>query len=262
MITKVRNYFNSDAEKFDDERWFYDPVSRAERRLRATLVGEALGRLRGISSPESIAALELGCGPGIWLAELSKYCGTVTGIDCSEKMLQRARAIAPTATLKCADFSLLLPVDDKSVDFLLMSHALEYVPDTTKLAAEIRRVCRPNAVVCIITKNRDAFIWKTWKSIADNFKSNPIPSQHWRSSEDVALNLNLNTQSVYGLFPRIPNKFNDVNDAWPNKRIRFYIGWPTLVSGVMLKLLSPFAWHIGIIATVHDNLSSEFNNDI
>ena len=109
---------------------------------RRRLVRNALGARPG----ERI--LDIGCGPGFYVAELLEEVGSegsVTGLDRSPQMLaiaaRRCRAFDNVAFREAEATS--LPVDDRSFDAALCVQVLEYVPDVSAALNEMRRALRP-----------------------------------------------------------------------------------------------------------------------
>jgi arsenite methyltransferase len=108
---------------------------------RRRLVRDALGVRPG----ERI--LDIGCGPGFYVAELLEEVGsegTVVGLDRSPQMLA-------IAARRCQAFDNVsfreaeatkLPVDDGSFDAALCVQVLEYVPDVSAALKEMRRALR------------------------------------------------------------------------------------------------------------------------
>jgi arsenite methyltransferase len=92
--------------------------------------------------------LDVGCGPGYYVAELLEQvgpAGAVTGVDASEQLLALARrrnAGRANAAFQLADAT-ALPVADASFDAALSVQVLEYVADVAAVLAELRRALRP-----------------------------------------------------------------------------------------------------------------------
>lgn len=98
---------------------------------------------------ESLSVLDVGCGPGRYLARVKGV-----GVDLSFGMAREARAHAPTAVGDvCA-----LPVATGSVDRLLAPHMLYHAPDLDQGASELRRVLRPGGVALVVTNDR-SHVW-------------------------------------------------------------------------------------------------------
>jgi ubiquinone/menaquinone biosynthesis C-methylase UbiE len=108
---------------------------------RRRLVRDALGARPG----ERI--LDVGCGPGFYVAELLEEVGSegsVVGLDRSPQMLamaaRRCRAFENVAFREAEATS--LSVDDGSFDAALCVQVLEYVPDVPAALNEMRRALR------------------------------------------------------------------------------------------------------------------------
>jgi arsenite methyltransferase len=108
---------------------------------RRRLVRDALGARRG----ERI--LDIGCGPGFYVAELLEEVGSegaVVGLDVSPQMLaiaaRRCQAFG-NVTFRQADAA-KLPVDETGFDAALCVQVLEYVPDVPAALREMRRALR------------------------------------------------------------------------------------------------------------------------
>jgi len=116
--------------------------SSADIVRRRKLVSEALAATAG----ERI--LDVGCGPGFYVAELAKTVGEdglVTGVDPSGAML----AAADRRTAALVNVALLggeatdIPMADASCDAALSVQVYEYVTDIDAALAEMYRVLRP-----------------------------------------------------------------------------------------------------------------------
>jgi arsenite methyltransferase len=92
--------------------------------------------------------LDVGCGPGFYVAELLERVGPdghVSGVDSSAPML----AVAARRADRYENVELLdapataLPFDPESFDGAISVQVLEYVDDVTLALAELHRVLRP-----------------------------------------------------------------------------------------------------------------------
>ena len=104
-----------------------------------------LGRIE-----EGADVLDLGCGAGTDLliaAQMVGPRGSVTGVDMTPSMLERARASA--AQMGIANVELhqnlieTLPLEDESVDVVISNGVIDLVPDKDLVFDEIDRVLRP-----------------------------------------------------------------------------------------------------------------------
>ena len=105
--------------------------------------------LASLSGAETVA--DIGCGNGIYLAELARrgHAGALLGADLSAGMLAAAAAAAPTAQLIISDAA-ALPLAGAVTDITLAPHMLYHVPDPLAAAAEFRRVTRADGQVLVV----------------------------------------------------------------------------------------------------------------
>ena len=124
-------------------------VASAESlRPHYTRVGEWLpGGLGG-------SILELGCGPGRYVALLASLGFQVTGVDPfpypTWDVIRAARPVELMAGVKAE----ALPFADASFDHVACLGALLYFQDPAKALAEMRRVMRPGGRLFVRTVNR------------------------------------------------------------------------------------------------------------
>ena len=104
-----------------------------------------LGRIEGGAD-----VLDLGCGAGTDLliaAQMVGPRGSVTGVDMTPSMLDRARASAAEMGIANVELhqSLIetLPLEDESVDVVISNGVIDLVPDKDLAFDEIDRVLRP-----------------------------------------------------------------------------------------------------------------------
>ncbi|MBI5887069.1 MAG: methyltransferase domain-containing protein [Deltaproteobacteria bacterium] len=137
------------------DAWYETPLGRLSGRLEKELVFS----LAGVKQAE--AALDLGCGTGIYSIELAKRGMDVTGVDDSQEMLDRARIKAKAEGVRIrflkAD-AMALPFPDASFDIVLSVAALCFMEDPHAALMEMRRVLRPGGRVVIGSLNR----WSLW----------------------------------------------------------------------------------------------------
>ena len=104
----------------------------------------------GIGSRLDGTVLDIGCGYGEMLAELS-FVRRV-GVDINHPALREAGRRNPTGCFMSADVE-RLPLADASFDAVICSEVLEHMDDPLLLAREIVRVTRPGGVYCITVPN-------------------------------------------------------------------------------------------------------------
>jgi SAM-dependent methyltransferase len=101
--------------------------------------------------------VEIGCGDGSLLAQLSRLAAVVDGFELSPTAIElaRGRRIPGARRLEAYDGS-RIPADDGAYDLAVLSHVLEHVPDPAPLLAEAARVGRAVLVEVPLERNRSA----------------------------------------------------------------------------------------------------------
>ena len=88
---------------------------------------------------------------------LARLGADVIGIDPSQPALKAARCHAETEGL-CLKYSVgrgeQIPLANESVDVVVCVDVLEHVEDLEKVIQEVRRVLKPNGLLCFDTINR------------------------------------------------------------------------------------------------------------
>jgi SAM-dependent methyltransferase len=90
-----------------------------------------------------VSTLDVGCGDGALLAELSRrgFGGRRHGVEISAAAAQIARGPLGDDAVEVFDGG-SLPMADGSYELGILSHVLEHVPEPASLLAETARVCR------------------------------------------------------------------------------------------------------------------------
>jgi demethylmenaquinone methyltransferase/2-methoxy-6-polyprenyl-1,4-benzoquinol methylase len=93
--------------------------------------------------------LDACCGTGDLAVAAEKAGGTVTGLDFSPRMLDRARRKLPSATWVEGDM-LALPFDEGSFEVVTVGFGVRNVADLKGGLAELRRVLVPDGRVAVL----------------------------------------------------------------------------------------------------------------
>lgn len=106
-------------------------------------------------SPAS--TLEIGCGDGALLAQLSRmgFGGTLHGVEITDRAVEIAASRPEIASVELYD-GLHLKSPDGEFGLGVLSHVLEHVPDPAPLLAEASRACGPVVVEVPLEANWSA----------------------------------------------------------------------------------------------------------
>lgn len=170
-------------------RYFYED----ERRYMRFLV------------PEGARVLEVGCGDGRLLAQLSPSRGL--GVDISPKMIEVARARHPELDFRCGD------IEDPDFvaglqgpfDYIVLVDTVGLLQDVQRTLESLHALCHGGTRIVI------AYFSQGWRPILELGEKlgmkMPTPEQNWLSSEDISALLELADFDVVKvewrmLFPR------------------------------------------------------------
>ncbi len=110
--------------------------------------------------------LELGCGTGVLLADLTQKYRFVVGSDVSQEMMQAARKL--DTPLVVGDGS-ALPLGSASFDLVICRGVLHHVPDRRAALAEIHRVLRPGGEFILSEPSNDWWFVRTVRRLMYRF---------------------------------------------------------------------------------------------
>jgi ubiquinone/menaquinone biosynthesis C-methylase UbiE len=107
------------------------------------------------------ALLDLGIGAGRTTRHFAPVCGTYSGIDYAQAMVEQARRNCPeyADTLEEADARNLSRYNDQSFDFVLFSfNGIDCIApeDRMQVLSEVRRVLRPGGIFSFSSHNLDS----------------------------------------------------------------------------------------------------------
>lgn len=142
-LSSVRKVYNAYA-------WFYDfafgKIFHQGRHLTTQIINK--------NACPNANILELGVGTGLSLP-LYRSDLNITGIDISEKMLNKAQKrvernhLTQNITLKVMDAAHLV-FPDNSFDFVVAMYVASVVPDVSAFLEEISRVCKPTSHILFV----------------------------------------------------------------------------------------------------------------
>ena len=113
----------------------------------------AWSRALGLLLPP-LRVADLGCGEGYLTIEASRWASTVVAIDRSAAVLDRARALGRRRRARNVEWMRgeleQVPLDDESVDVVMLSQALHHANDPARAMAEAARIAVPGGRVLIL----------------------------------------------------------------------------------------------------------------
>lgn len=125
--------------------------SRYDSRWRDYVIASVQATLQRLDLTEGNRILDIGCGTGVLLAELSRAVpnAALTGIDMSAEMLDVARQrLGRAADLRQAAAE-SLPFDDAEFDVVISTSVFHFIRQPVEALHEIRRVLQENGKLVI-----------------------------------------------------------------------------------------------------------------
>src|SRR5262245_18739576 len=122
----------------------------------------AWGRALGLLLPPWRVA-DIGCGEGYLTVETARWASHVVAIDRSPEVLARARALAARRGVTNVSWEVgeleRVPLDDASVDLVLLSQALHHADDPARALGEAARVLVPGGRILVLDLRRHDQTW-------------------------------------------------------------------------------------------------------
>lgn len=141
----IRHHWDRRAGAFDDEEG-HGLVSEEQRLAWLDLLSRLVG-------PAPRRVLDVGCGTGFLALRFAELGHTVTAIDLSPKMIDRARRRAEEANHNI-DFrvgnAVTLDIPDATYDLVIARHVIWNLAEPARGAAEWLRVLRPGGRLALI----------------------------------------------------------------------------------------------------------------
>ena len=103
--------------------------------------------------------LDIGSGTGFLLSLADERGLKTFGLDISPEGAKLAKSNSPNSDLRVGSGE-EVPHDDNFFDYLCCIGVLEHFLDIPKGLAEMKRVTRPDARLCVVVPNQDFLLWK------------------------------------------------------------------------------------------------------
>lgn len=105
----------------------------------------------GFSSGSTKRILDVGCGPGYFLARAAERGWVCQGVEPSRQAAAHARSLGLDVVESFLSEELVEELGD--FDAIHMNLVLEHIPEPTRLLATVRRLLRPGGVICVVVPN-------------------------------------------------------------------------------------------------------------
>jgi demethylmenaquinone methyltransferase / 2-methoxy-6-polyprenyl-1,4-benzoquinol methylase len=141
----------------DAVRRMFDRIAPVYDAMNHTMTAGLDRRWRRLTAESVVrpgdAVLDACCGTGDLTLACARAGGRVTGLDFSQRMLERARHKAPQLEWVEGDL-LALPFPDASFDAATVGFGVRNVEDLARGLSELRRVLRPTGRLAILEITR------------------------------------------------------------------------------------------------------------
>ncbi|MFL6030865.1 MAG: ubiquinone/menaquinone biosynthesis methyltransferase [Gaiellaceae bacterium] len=138
-------------------RAMFDRIAPVYDAMNRTMTAGLDRRWRRITAEAVVrpgdAVLDACCGTGDLAVAAARAGGRVTGVDFSERMLERARRKAPELEWLSGDL-LALPFADAGFDAATVGFGVRNVEDLERALGELRRVLRPGGRLAVLEITR------------------------------------------------------------------------------------------------------------
>ncbi|HWP23323.1 MAG TPA: metalloregulator ArsR/SmtB family transcription factor [Candidatus Binatia bacterium] len=145
-------------------RSYFESVAGDWERIRKSYFDDRVASL-AIEKllPGDLGVADIGCGTGSLTVELARFARKVIGVDLSQEMLRRARAVVAERGLRNVELrrgdALDLPVASRSVDAAFCVMVLHFLEDPARAIRELCRITRPGGSVIVVDLVEHQQVW-------------------------------------------------------------------------------------------------------
>lgn len=107
---------------------------------------------RYVPLDRTMAAADVGCGPGLLTRQLARSCRMAVGVDILPAMARRARCLADGTgrTRFLVGDGVRLPLASEAFDRAFLANLAFYHPDPLPLVLELFRICKPGGAAVML----------------------------------------------------------------------------------------------------------------
>jgi 2-polyprenyl-6-hydroxyphenyl methylase/3-demethylubiquinone-9 3-methyltransferase len=168
----------NDLSIYDEADWWNPNTSFSIlHRMNAVRVPFFLRNL-----PVNGSVVDIGCGGGLVTEPigLSGLFGSVTGFDINQKSLEKARNHLPSSSIVEYKLGSIynVPLNDSSVEGVIVSDVFEHLEDLPGALSEIFRVLKPGGVLVFDTIARTWWSWLSTYFVAQEVLGLVEPGAH------------------------------------------------------------------------------------
>ncbi|MBW1635172.1 MAG: tetratricopeptide repeat protein [Deltaproteobacteria bacterium] len=144
----IRDIFNRYSETFDEV---------LPGNLKYVVPEKLRSRLDSLGYPLSLfpKCIDLGCGTGLAGSQFGPVCNHLTGVDLSEKMIEKASAKGIYDILQVSEITSFLETKSDEYDLAVAADVLTYMGDLAPLFRALTEAMGEQALFCCSTEDSD-----------------------------------------------------------------------------------------------------------
>ncbi|HLZ24031.1 MAG TPA: methyltransferase domain-containing protein [Ktedonobacterales bacterium] len=139
--------FDATSGNYSTEQWF-------DRSARSPFVYDITRRrlLESLDLSGAEDVFEMGCGPGTWSRVIASRAGSLTSLDISRVMIDRAREFVRPYNVSFVHSDILRYMPERAYERVVSLRAIEYVRDKEDLVARLARLVSEDGLLVIVSK--------------------------------------------------------------------------------------------------------------
>lgn len=139
--------FDVTSSNYSTEQWF-------DRSARSPFVYDITRRrlLEALDLTGTEDVFEMGCGPGTWTRVIASQARSLTSLDLSRAMIERAQAFVQPYEVSFVHSDILRYEPEHTYDRVVSLRAIEYVRDKDALVARLSQLVADDGQLVIVSK--------------------------------------------------------------------------------------------------------------